>query len=247
MVDLPDELELSDPQTRVLGALIEKRATTPDAYPLTLKALVTACNQSTSRDPVVDYDANLVETTCQALKAKGLLRIVHPAAGERATKYRQILDEQVGLDAAESALVAVLLLRGAQTVPELRTRTERMHHFAGPDDVESVLQRLAARPDRPLVTLLERAPGQREARWIQLLQHDVDGRATAAAMAGTGPTPTRAAAAAPGRVDELEARVAALEARVEQLVAALDGLVELPDPAPDPATNPVSAYGVVES
>ncbi len=225
MVDLPDELELSDPQTRVLGALLEKRATTPDAYPLTLKALTTACNQTTSRDPVVDYDANLVETTCQALKAKGLLRVVHPASGERATKYRQILDEQLGLDSAETAVIAVLLLRGAQSVPELTSRTERLHAFSGPDEVTTVLERLANRADRPLVRLLERAPGQREARWIQLLQHDVDGRAAAAAVAG--PSPTRAAAAAPGRVDELEARVTALEARVEQLVAALDGLVEL--------------------
>jgi len=164
MVDLPDELELSDPQTRVLGALLEKQATTPDAYPLTLKALVTACNQTTSRDPVVDFDVNLVETTCQALKAKGLLRIVHPAAGERATKYRQILDEQLGLDASEKALVAVLLLRGAQTVPELKSRTERMCGFAGLEEVESALARLSSRSDRPLVTLLERASGQREAR-----------------------------------------------------------------------------------
>ena len=130
----------------------------------------------------------------KALKAKGLLRIVHPASGERATKYRQILDEQLGLDAAEKALVAVLLLRGGQTVPELKSRTDRMHAFSGIDEVEAVLERLAARAERPLVTLLERAPGQREARWIQLLQHDVDGRAAAAAAAGTGPSPTRSAA-----------------------------------------------------
>lgn len=226
MVDLPDELELSDPQTRVLGALLEKQATTPDAYPLTLKALVTACNQSTSRDPVVDYDANLVDTTCQALKAKGLLRIVHPAAGERATKYRQILDEQLGLDNAEKSLVAVLLLRGAQTIPELKSRTERMHPFSGPDEVEGVLARLATRSDRPLVVLLERAPGQREARWIQLLQHDVDGRAAAAAFTGSGPSSSRGAA--PGKVDELEARVAALESQLAQLVTALGGLVDMP-------------------
>ncbi|UDY37821.1 YceH family protein [Dermatobacter hominis] len=243
MVDLPDELELSDPQTRVLGCLLEKQATTPDAYPLTLKALTTACNQTSSRDPVVDYDANLVETTCQALKAKGLLRIVHPASGERATKYRQILDEQLGLDAAEKAIIAVLLLRGAQTVPELRSRTERLHAFAGQEEVESVLVALAARTDRPLVRLLERAAGQREARWMQLLQHDADGRAEAAATATTASSgaPGRAAAS-PGRVDELEARVEALEGRLSQLVAALDGLVELPDPVqqgadPSPATD----------
>jgi uncharacterized protein YceH (UPF0502 family) len=228
MVDLPDELELSDPQTRVLGCLLEKQATTPDVYPLTLKALTTACNQTSSRDPVVDYDPNLVETTCQALKAKGLLRVVHPASGERATKYRQILDEQLGLDEAEKAVLCVLMLRGAQTVSELRTRTERMHRFDGPDEVEAVLAALAARTDRPLVRRLERAPGQREARWIQLLQHDVEGRAAAAASAPSSGGGSRATAA-PGRVDELEARVAQLERRLAQVVAALDGLVELPD------------------
>ena len=228
MVDLPEELELSDPQTRVLGCLLEKQATTPDAYPLTLKALTTACNQTSSRDPVVDYDANLVETTCQALKAKGLLRVVHPASGERATKYRQILDEQLGLDAAEKAVIAVLLLRGAQTVPELRSRTERLHAFATAEEVESVLVALAARTDRPLVRLLERTAGQREARWMQLLQHDPDGRAAAAATATSSVGASRAPAA-PGRVDELEARVEALERRLSQLVTALEGWVELPD------------------
>ncbi len=221
MVDLADELELSDPQTRVLGALLEKRATTPDVYPLTLKALVTACNQTSSRDPVVDYDANLVETTCQALKAKGLLRVVHPASGERATKYRQILDEQLHLDDAECAVVAVLLLRGAQSVPELRTRTERMHPFAGPDEVGAVLGRLASRSDRPLVRRLERGAGQREARWIQLLQHDADGRAAAAPASAAGGGAGSRGAATAGRIDELEARVATLEARLAALEAAL--------------------------
>jgi len=217
MVDLADELELSDPQTRVLGALLEKRATTPDVYPLTLKALVTACNQTSSRDPVVDYDANLVETTCQALKAKGLLRVVHPASGERATKYRQILNEQLHLDDAECAVVAVLLLRGAQTVPELRTRTERLHAFSGPDEVEAVLERLAAREDRPLTSRLELGAGQREVRWMQLLQHDADGRAAAAPSSAAGGGAGSRSAATAGRIDDLEARVATLEARLAAL------------------------------
>lgn len=221
MVDLADELELSDPQTRVLGALLEKRATTPDVYPLTLKALVTACNQSSSRDPVVDYDANLVETTCQALKAKGLLRVVHPASGERATKYRQILDEQLHLDDAECAVVAVMLLRGAQTVPELRTRTERMHAFSGLDEIEAVLDRLAGRTDRPLARRLERGAGQREDRWIQLLQHDVDRRAEIASSAPVDASPTVRTSAAAGRMEEIEARVAVLEARLAVLESEL--------------------------
>ena len=160
MVDLPDVIELSDPQTRVLGSLLEKQATTPDAYPLTLKALTSACNQTSSRDPVVDFTSQLVETTCQALKGVGLLRIVHPASGERATRYRQVADEALGLDPADKAVLAALLLRGAQTAQELRTRTERMHPFSSPDQVETVLSSLAER-DRPLTRLLERQPGQR--------------------------------------------------------------------------------------
>jgi uncharacterized protein len=239
MVELPDEIELTAPQTRVLGCLLEKQATTPDAYPLTLKALTAACNQSSSRDPVVDYEAQLVETTCHALKAKGLLRIVHPASGERATKYRQVADEALALGPAEQAVLCVLLLRGAQTVPELRARTERMHPFGGADEVEAVLSGLASR-DRALTRLLDRRPGQREPRWIQLLQADPDGRAAIAATA-TDTTADRAAPSAPAgpartpdRGEQLEGRVAALEARVEQLVAALHGLVDLPGSAPGP-------------
>lgn len=237
MVDLADELELSDPQTRVLGCLLEKQATTPDVYPLTLKALVTACNQSSSRYPVVDYDANLVETTCQALKAKGLLRVVHPASGERATKYRQILDEQLHLGSADKAVLAVLLLRGAQTVPELRSRTERMYAFSGPGDVEAVLSSLAARTDRPLVRPIERAPGQREPRWIQLLQHDADGRATAAATSAAPSGGSTRASATPGRIDELEARVASLEARLQDLEESIG--VPAAEPRTEPRTEPV--------
>jgi uncharacterized protein len=174
----------------VLGSLLEKQATTPDAYPLTLKALTSACNQTSSRDPVVDYEAQLVETTCQALKGKGLLRVVHPAAGERATRYRQVADEALGLDPAQRAVLAVLLLRGAQTVPELRTRTERMHPFATIEEVEAVLSSLAAH-ERVLVRRLERGPGRRELRWIQLLQADAEARRRAWSPASRAGSPAR--------------------------------------------------------
>ncbi|QGG95893.1 YceH family protein [Actinomarinicola tropica] len=228
MVDVPDEIELTAPQARVLGSLIEKAATTPDAYPLTLKALTTACNQTSSRDPVVDYEPQLVETTVLALKAKGLARVVHPGAGERATKYRHVAHEALELGPAELAVLAVLLLRGAQTVSELRTRTERLHGFASADEVESTLERMAAWPGRPLVVRVERQPGQKEARWIQLLEADVEGRAAASATAGTA----GGVAGRSGRVEELEQRVARLEQRVAQLVEALGDLVELPADAP---------------
>src|SRR5581483_5214158 len=128
------ELDLSVAQARVLGALLEKQQLTPDAYPLTLNSLVTACNQTTSRDPVLKLEHSTVEMAVMTLRAKGLARVVHPGSGERATKYRHVADEALGLDAAERALVCVLLLRGAQTVPELRSRTERMYGFRNADE-----------------------------------------------------------------------------------------------------------------
>ena len=228
VVEVPDEIELTAPQARVIGALMEKAVTTPDAYPMTLKALTTACNQTTSRDPVVDYEPQLVETTLMALKAKGLARMVYPRAGERATKYRQVLDEALHLDPAEATLVCVLLLRGAQTTNELKARTERLHPFGSPAEVEATLSRLAAR-ERPLVRLLERMPGQKEPRWVQLLEGNLDERIAAAAAGGSGGGGGGGARNA-GRVEELEARVAALEARLAQLVDALGDLVELPAP-----------------
>jgi len=228
MVDVPDVLELSAPQARVLGCLMEKEATTPEVYPLTLKALTTACNQSTNRHPVVEYDTSLVENTLHALKGKGLARIVHPGSGERATKYRHVATEALGLDPAEAALLCVLLLRGPQTVAELRTRTERIHPFASAGEVEEALGSLASTdgsPHHPFAMQVERQPGQKEARWIQLLEVDAEGRAAAPASPGAVTASTRGSS----RVEELETRVAALEYRLESLVDALGDLVELPE------------------
>lgn len=225
MVDVPDVLDLTAPQTRVLGCLMEKQATTPESYPLTLKALTTACNQTSSRYPVVDYDAQLVETTAMALKGKGLVRVVHPSHGERATKYRHVADDALGLDAPQRAVLSVLLLRGPQTVAELRTRTERQHAFASPDAVQAVLGDLAG-GERPMVVQLERQPGQKEARWMQLLEADAERRAADAATAvpsGSGSASSGRAAARvdPDRVDQLEARIDQLEATVAVLLSEL--------------------------
>ncbi len=161
-------VELSPVEARVLGSLAEKQLTTPQQYPLTLNALVLACNQSSNRDPVVTYDEETVEVALSSLKEAGLLRFVHPSQGRSATRYRQVLDERFGLDSQSLSVLTVLVLRGAQTVGELRTRTERMADFTGLDEVEGELGRLAGGPD-PLVRRLTRRPGQKEERWAQLL------------------------------------------------------------------------------
>ncbi|KAB7745452.1 DUF480 domain-containing protein [Nostocoides sp. F2B08] len=159
---------LEPTEQRVLGALLEKQVTVPAGYPLTVNALRTACNQSTSRDPVVDYDDQTVESTARALKGRGLVRVVWDGRGQRTLKFHQLLDETLGLDPAERALITVLLLRGPQSAGELRTRTERLHGFTDRAAVEECLSRLATR-EEPLVQELARRPGWQDPRWIHLL------------------------------------------------------------------------------
>lgn len=165
MSDLP-VLDADD--QRILGALLEKQTTVPATYPLTANALRSACNQSNNRDPVVDLDLQAVEQTARSLKDRGLLRIVWAPTGRRTLKYHQILDERLGLEPDERAVLTVLLLRGEQSPGELRTRTERLHAFSDRGEVEACLVRMAQRPE-PLVRVLERRPGQQNARWIHLL------------------------------------------------------------------------------
>ena len=155
-------------EQRVLGSLLEKQSTVPASYPLTANALRTACNQTSNRDPVVDYDQGTVERTARVLRDRELLRIVWADVGRRTLKYHQILDEKLELQEDERALITVLLLRGAQAPGELRTRTERLYKFEDRSDVEACLQRMAARPE-PLVRELERRVGQHDRRWIHLL------------------------------------------------------------------------------
>lgn len=196
---------LSEEEVRVLGCLVEKAATVPDTYPLTLNALRQACNQSSARDPVVSYDELTVRKALDSLKARGIVRFVHPSHGERATKYRHVADERFGLDGGELAVLAVLALRGPQTAAEVRTRSERLHAFESVGDCEAVLAGLARR-DEPLAVELRRR------RWAHLLGGPVDTDVDAAPAAPAGPPPAR-----PDRVAELEAAVAALAARVERL------------------------------
>src|SRR5438874_5089400 len=196
---------LTSEELRVVACLVEKQFTTPDSYPLTENAVVAACNQLSNRNPVVAYDNNTVRVTLTALRQRGFARVVH-TPGARVPKHRQILDDALGLSRAEVSLLAVLALRGPQTVGELRTRTERMHDFASLSEVEETLEGLAARGE-PLVVRLERQPGQKEARYGQLLGGPVDtalgqtGAGASAAQAQTGAgayvAPGAAAYAAP--------------------------------------------------
>lgn len=231
-------------EARVLGCLLEKQRTVPDQYPLTLNALVSACNQTSSRDPIMQLSDHDVDAGVTSLKAAGLVRLVHPSHGRSVTRFRQVADEAWELDGAASALVAVLLLRGPQTVAELRTRTERQHPFSSLDEVQHELDGLAG---REMVRLLERRPGQKEQRWQQVLADETQTPAPVAHVAhiaqanpldeGEGaeeaepiarderPAFARPAVGEPSTTDVLTARVAELEARVAALETALADLL----------------------
>jgi uncharacterized protein YceH (UPF0502 family) len=155
-------------EIRVLGCLLEKQQTTPDAYPLTLNSLRLACNQSTNRDPVVDYDEATVREAAQRLGQRGWSRMAS-YHGSRSAKYRHLLDDKLGLAPDQRALLCVLMLRGPQTLGELKQRSERMHAFA---DLQSVEHALEGLTERELGRWLERRPGQKEARYTHLLQQD---------------------------------------------------------------------------
>ena len=207
-------MELTAPQRRVLGCLIEKQVTTPQAYPLTESALITACNQTTSRDPVVDYEQSTVRRALLDLRQLGLARMVH-RSGDRVEKHRHLVDEALGLSQPEIAMLCVLLLRGPQTVSELRTRTERMHRFESPADVEAVLDALAAREPEPLVARMERQPGQSQPRYQHLLTPPDEEPPPVA----VDPRPASRSGQA-ADVEALRAEVAELRARVARLEAA---------------------------
>ncbi|CAB4724914.1 unannotated protein [freshwater metagenome] len=166
MADLAPDLQLTPTEQRVLGSLLEKQVTVPASYPLTLSALRTACNQTSSREPVTDLAEQEVEQTAKELKEKGALRIVWSDTGRRTLKYHQVLTDLLDLEDDERALLTVLLLRGPQTPGELRPRTERLHAFDGRDDAESCLVGMA---ERGLVRRLDRRPGDRDHRWVHLL------------------------------------------------------------------------------
>ncbi len=222
---------LTAPEQRVLGCLIEKRWTTPDQYPLSLNGLRLACNQSTNRDPVTNYDETTVRDAAQGLSRYGLTRLAS-GHSSRATKYRHLAEEGLGLGRDQLAVLAVLLLRGPQTPGELKARTERMAQIASLAEIETILQTLI---ERGYVRRLGRRPGQKEDRFEQLLGGAGEDATTTTAPQSSDaqpptqappaqtpvvyPAPTEQPAVSPD--GELEARVGALEAEVASLRAAL--------------------------
>jgi uncharacterized protein len=163
---------LNEVEARVLGALLEKEITTPDYYPLSLNALVNACNQKSNRDPVMNLEEDAVRIALRTLHDNSLARSVS-AADSRVTKYEHRLQEAFNFDRREASIFCELLLRGAQTPGELRSRAERMHHFDDLGEVQSALQRLISRQS-PLVKVLARQPGTKESRYIHLLSGDAE-------------------------------------------------------------------------
>lgn len=198
--------ELTAAEQRVLGCLIEKRWTTPDQYPLSLNALRLACNQSTNREPVTDFDDAAVREAAAGLSRYGLARLAS-GHSSRAIKYRHLAEETLGLGREDLAVLAVLLLRGAQTSGELKARSDRMASVGSLDDVERVLESLS---EGGYVRRLARRPGQKEDRFEHLLGTQAPSESVAAASAPDGPSQ-------PAADDGLEARVKALEAEVAEL------------------------------
>lgn len=203
-------------QVRILGCLVEKERTTPDNYPLTMNALLAACNQTTNRWPLVAFTEATVANAIENLRGEGLLRVVH-SRSNRADKYRHVLGEAWELGDAEMAVVGVLMLRGAQTVAELRARTERYQAFPGADDVEGALAALASRHE-PLVARLERAPGQKEVRWGHLLGGD--------AAEGPPAPPEQERRPRADRLDAVEGAIADLRADLARLRGDHEALVD---------------------
>jgi len=206
---------LSSECARVLGALMEKGLATPQQYPLTVNALHSACNQTSNREPVVSYDETTVLTALDELKDQKLVRFVLPSHGRSVVRYRQVLDETLALDARQCAVLSVLLLRGPQTIGELRIRTERMATFDSLDEIQHELDLLHTR-EEPLAHNVGRRPGQKEERWATTLVPAPDPDQPHQPASTAAAITAHSSATAPSRDDELRAELAELaELRAE--------------------------------
>ncbi len=209
-MDTLDALQLTPVEARIVGALMEKETTTPDYYPLSLNALINACNQKSNREPVMELDENIVRDALEALREK---RLAGPtsSADSRVTKYEHRMQEVFNFTRGESALICVLLLRGPQTPGELRGRTERIHRFEELSDVQSTLQRLTQHTP-PLVAILPRQPGTKEARYTHLFSGSVESVASALPAAPVHESSS----------SNMDEEVRALRAEVDQLKREFD-------------------------
>ncbi len=205
-----DQPQLNSTEIRILGSLIEKQATSAETYPLTLNALVLACNQKTSREPVTNLSQGQVGQSLRALEGRGFTRLV---MGSRADRWEQRVDKALELVPAQVVLIGLLFLRGPQTVNELLTRSGRMHDFEDSEQVVHQLERLIA---RGLALLIPRQSGQREDRYTHALGDPADIEAILAARQ-QGPERSTVGAVSVERIEELEARIAALEERLARL------------------------------
>lgn len=194
---------LTEIEARITGALIEKELTTPEYYPLTLNALVAACNQKTNREPVTSYDEQTVQKSLDDLREKNLAYVFYGSTS-RVPKYKHILDKVLELERSEISVICVLLLRGAQTLGELRGRTDRLYDFSSLGEVQETLDNLMRR-DEPLVARLTRQPGQKEVRYAHLLSGEIDQATYAKEVSSVG-----------GRQADND-RIAALETELENL------------------------------
>jgi len=202
--------QLSAEEVRVLGSLIEKSRTTPDYYPMTLNALITACNQKSSRNPVVEYEQHVVLEAIDGLKKKGLL--AHVLGDGRSTKYRHTIAVKYPLDPAEITALGLLFLRGPLTVGEIKNMSGRMYDFEDLEEVQKVLNALM-QSETPFIAQMERKTGQKEARFYHLFAPFV------------APEETGSAASSSGKIQELEERLSALEEQVADLKKILDELM----------------------
>ncbi len=214
-------VQLDERETRVLGALVEKSVTTPAYYPLSLNALTSACNQKSSREPVTAYAEADVARALEGLRDKHLVWVVS-GPDSRVTKYKHRFREAFDLSEADQAVLCVLMLRGGQTAGELRGRTERLHGFQSPSEVEAVLGGLAALEEGPLVARLRRQPGRKENRWVHLFSGEPSDVEEAPAEVDCGPESRSLHEAT--RVERLEVETAALRAELDALKAAFEAV-----------------------
>jgi hypothetical protein len=205
---------LNEIEVRVLGSLVEKQLTTPEYYPLTLNALTAACNQKSNRDPVVSYDDDVVTAAVDSLRDKNLVYLFY-GSSSRVVKYKHMLPNVYELAPPDVALMCVMMLRGPQTVGELRERTGRLYEFSGIGEVNETLDKLINR-DEPLVVKLERQPGQKEARFAHLLSGEVTQQAVSAPAYLSKPSGNDRIAELEGKVEAMQTELASIREMLEE-------------------------------